>query len=50
MAVKPRPPAVLVEMGFLSNYAERRDLMDAGYQDELAAELADGIVKGLEGV
>lgn len=43
-------PAVLVEMGFLSNYAERTDLMDAGYQDELAAEVADGIVKGLEGV
>lgn len=38
-----RIPAVLVEMGYLSNYAERKDLTSMDYQEKLAAELVNGI-------
>jgi len=36
-------PAILVELGFMSNSAEARKLVDSAYQDKLAA----GIVKGV---
>ncbi len=36
-------PAVLVEMGYLSNYRERKDLMSEEYQEKLAAELVNAI-------
>lgn len=40
-------PAVLVEAGYLSNYRERADLISEEYQEKLAAELVEGIIKGL---
>lgn len=40
-----RVPAVLVEMGYLSNYRERKDLMSEEYQEKLATELVNGIIK-----
>ena len=42
-------PAVLVEVGYLSNYNERTDLMSEEYQERIAIELVEGIVKGFEG-
>lgn len=41
-------PAVLVEIGYLSNYNERNQLMSEEYQEKLAGELVKGIVKGLK--
>lgn len=41
-------PAVLVEIGYLSNYNERNQLMSKEYQEKLVGELVKGIVKGLE--
>ncbi len=41
---KSRIPAVLVEMGFLTNHQERRNLIDQGYQRRLAAGVARGIL------
>ena len=41
-------PAVLVEIGYLSNYNERNQLISKKYQEKLAGELVKGIVKGLE--
>ena len=41
-------PAVLVEMGFLSNPAERDKLNSAEYQKLLAEELAEGILANLK--
>ena len=41
-------PAVLVEIGYLSNYNERNQLMSEEYQEKLAGELVKGIVKGME--
>ncbi len=40
-------PSVLVETGYLSNYADRKDLTSQNYQEKLAAELVEGILKGL---
>jgi N-acetylmuramoyl-L-alanine amidase len=40
-------PAVLVEMGYLSNDAEREKLSDDTYQNLLAASIADGIIQSL---
>lgn len=40
-------PAVLVEAGYLSNYMERTNLISEEYQEILAAELVEGIIKGL---
>jgi N-acetylmuramoyl-L-alanine amidase len=37
-------PAVLVECGFLSNYAETQDLKNSGYQDMMAFAIAGGIL------
>ncbi|MEH2953864.1 N-acetylmuramoyl-L-alanine amidase [Candidatus Merdisoma sp. JLR.KK011] len=36
-------PAVLVEMGFLSNYSESQKLLDDDYQESLAQRIAEGI-------
>lgn len=36
-------PAVLVEMGFMSNEAELNNLTDSGYQKKIAKGIADGI-------
>ena len=40
-------PTVLVEMGFMSNSAEDRELNNAAYQEKLARGLADGVVEYL---
>lgn len=42
-------PAILVETGYLSNGRERRGLISDDYQNVLAEELANGIMRGLEG-
>lgn len=52
--VKPSPgwrvlkknahPAILVEMGFISNRAERRLLDDGAYREKLARAIAEGVV------
>ena len=36
-------PAILVEVGFLSNYTERKRLMNKSYQERLAAGICSGI-------
>ncbi len=43
-----RIPAVLVELGFVSNAEEGRKLATDAYQDTLAAALADGIMEFLD--
>lgn len=40
-------PAVLVEMGFLSNYSERQELLNDEYQEILSQKIADGIMQEL---
>ena len=40
-----RMPAVLVEMGFLSNDSERRKLADDDYQETLSQKIAEGILR-----
>jgi len=37
-------PAVLVEMGFMTNHDELMKLIDGGYQDKLAQGIAQGII------
>lgn len=39
-----RMPAVLIEMGYLTNEAEERLIIDDGYQDKIA----DSVIKGIE--
>lgn len=41
-------PAVLVEIGYLSNTQERTNLTSDAYQEKLAQELTAGILAGLE--
>lgn len=41
-------PAVLVEMGFLSNPIECKNLADSDYQQSLAKELVEGILQSLK--
>ena len=41
-------PAVLVEMGFLSNPTECKNLADSDYQQSLAKELVEGILQSLK--
>jgi N-acetylmuramoyl-L-alanine amidase len=36
-------PAALVEVGFLTNYAEERQLRSYGYRRQLVRAIADGI-------
>ena len=38
-------PAVLIELGFLSNFGEEQKLADAAYQQLLARELVESILK-----
>ena len=40
-------PAVLVEMGFLSNYSERQKLLGEDYQEILSQIIAEGILNKL---
>ena len=40
-------PSVLIETGYLSNSKDRKDLTSEDYQEKLAAELVEGILKGL---
>ncbi len=47
---KSEIPAVLVEVGFLSNPKEAQKLMDSQYQEEIANKLADGILNFKEKV
>ena len=42
-------PAVLVEMGFLSNYSESQKLLDDDYQESLAQRIAEGISNEIKG-
>ncbi|HKI55558.1 MAG TPA: N-acetylmuramoyl-L-alanine amidase [Trueperaceae bacterium] len=44
-----RIPSILVELGFVSNPTEGKDLAEASYQDELAKGLAAGILQFLHG-
>jgi N-acetylmuramoyl-L-alanine amidase len=41
-------PAALIEIGFLSNDAERARLLDSGYQDLVARAIYEGIVAYLD--
>ena len=43
-------PAVLVEVGFLSNRTERKRLMNKAYQERLAAGICDGIKRYIESI
>ncbi len=42
-----KAPAVLLEIGFLTNDLDREFLLTAGYQDEMARLIADGIMEFL---
>ncbi len=42
-----KAPAVLLEIGFLTNTLDREFILTAGYQDEMARLIADGIVEFL---
>lgn len=44
-----RIPAILVELGFVSNPEEGRDLASSSYQGKLAQALADGLLEFLHG-
>ena len=43
--VQTRCPAVLVELGYLSNYSEAVRLQSATVQNRLAAAVANGVVE-----
>jgi N-acetylmuramoyl-L-alanine amidase len=45
--VHTRGPALLVELGLLSNYAEARLLRDSSFQNRLAQAIANGITEFL---
>ena len=45
--VRTNCPAVLVETGYLSNPNEAAMLLDGGYQERIAAAIADGIINAL---
>ena len=40
-----RCPGVLIEVGFLSNLQEERNLNSASYIEKLARGIADGVIK-----
>lgn len=42
-------PAVLVEMGFLSNFSERQKLLSDDYQEILSQKIAEGIFNEMKG-
>ena len=41
-------PAVLVEMGYLTNAAEAKRLNTAAYRDKICRSLAEGIITFIE--
>ena len=41
---KTRMPAVLIEIGFLTNASERRRLTQSAYQDRIARGIVDGVL------
>ena len=41
-------PAILIEVGYLSNPKERKKLLDANYQDKIAAGIVRGIINYLK--
>jgi len=41
-------PAVLVELGFITNKDDERRLTDSNYQEQLASALADAIERYFE--
>ena len=41
-------PAVLIELGFISNPDDRAKLTDSAWQDDAAKAIADGIVEVLK--
>ena len=41
-------PGVLIEVGFISNYAERTKLLNEVYQEELASVITTGVIKYLQ--
>lgn len=41
-------PAVLIELGFISNPDDRAKLTDSAWQDEAARAIADGIIEALK--
>ncbi|MDJ0625104.1 MAG: N-acetylmuramoyl-L-alanine amidase [Candidatus Caenarcaniphilales bacterium] len=41
-------PSVLLEVGFLSNYSERKKLKDSNYQNKIAKAVSDGILEYLK--
>ena len=43
-------PAILVEMGYISNNAERTALLTKERQNQTAKAIADGIVEYLRGI
>jgi N-acetylmuramoyl-L-alanine amidase len=45
--VKTRGPAVLIELGYLSNFREARKLQDNAFQNRLAVAIAAGIADSL---
>ncbi len=46
--VKTRGPAVLVEMGYLSNRQDAARLQNSAFQDKMAAAIATGIIDYLQ--
>ena len=43
-------PAVLIEIGFITNKTEAENLANSGYQDKLANAIANGIMKNLKNI
>lgn len=41
-------PAVLIELGFISNPGDRAKLTDSAWQDDAAQAIADGIIEALK--
>lgn len=41
-------PAVLIELGFISNSGDRAKLTDSAWQDDAAKAIADGIIEALK--
>lgn len=44
---KLKIPGVLIECGFISNYADRKRLQEADYQDKLVKAITRGIIESL---
>ena len=46
---KTEAPAALVEVGFLSNHAERQKLMNNDYQNKVAESISFGVMRYFNG-